>query len=185
MLILKINSVKREDWKTAMRFIGIAPDLFYYLFSYPPYLDYLYGQTYYDLIKVWRISRWGLEKSFAYGFVGHNDVWGADSTAHQRCQTCGTREGYPIRKAREILAIVPLPSELGIPENIATGIFHEIVENSVDIPISKKADPLVGKKIAASAILRNPEFPLLLVKAYAKDIASFAGITYLEAARFC
>ena len=163
---------------------GIVPDVFNYLFNYPAYLDYLYGQTHEDFIKVWRTARWGLEKSLAYGFVGHNDVWGADFTAHHLCNTCGTGEGYAIAKARELLTIAPLPPELGIPEDVAIEIFHEIVENSVDILVSKKTDPLIGKKIVSSAIARSPQFPLLLVKAYAKDFALYAGISYFEAARF-
>ena len=162
---------------------GMIPDVFNYLFNYPAYLDYLYGQTHNDFLKVWNASRWGFEKSLAYGFAGHNDAWGADSTAHHRCQTCGTEEGYAVAKARDLLAIAPLPPELEIPEEVAIEIFHEIVENSVDILVSKKTDPLIGKKIAASAILRSPQFPLVLVKAYAKDLASYAGTNYLEAAR--
>lgn len=162
---------------------GIAPDLFNYLFNYPAFLDYLYGQTHEDFIKVWRIAGWGLEKSFAYGFVGHNDVWGADLTAHHLCQTCGTGEGYAITKARALLTIAPLPPELGIPEDVAIEIFHEIVENSVDILVSKRTDPLIGKKIVSSALLRSPQFPILLAKAYAKDLATDGGISYLEAAR--
>jgi hypothetical protein len=163
---------------------GTVPDLFNYLFNYPAYLDYLSGQTHDDFLKVWNASRWGLEKPFAYGFVGHNDVWGADFTAHHLCRTCGTGEGYAISKAKDLLAIAPLPPELGIPNEVAIEIFHEIVENSVDILVSKKTDPSIGKKIITSAILRSPQFPLLLVKAYAKDFSSYGGISYLEAARF-
>jgi hypothetical protein len=163
---------------------GIVPDVFNYLFDYPYYLGYLYSETHNEFLKVWNAARWGLEKSLAYGFVGHNDVWGADFTAHHLCNTCGTGEGYAIAKAKELLTIAPLPPELGIPEDVAIEIFHEIVENSVDILVSKKTDPLIGKKIVSSAIARSPQFPLLLVKAYAEDFSSYAGISYFEAARF-
>jgi len=163
---------------------GVVPDVFDYLFNYPAYLDYLYGQTHNEFLKVWNASRWGLEKSSAYGFVGHNDVWGADSTAHHLCQTCGTGEGYIITKAKELLATAPLPPELGIPDDVAIVIFHEIVENGVDMLVSKKIDPSIGKKIVTSAILRSPQFPLLLVKAYAKDFSSYAGISYPAAVQF-
>lgn len=163
--------------------MGMVPDVFNYLFDHPYYLGYLYSQTHNEFLKVWNESRWGLERSFAYSFVGHNDVWGADFAAHHLCQTCGTGEGYAITKAKELLNIAPLPPELGIPEDVAIEIFHEIVENSVDILVSKKTDPLIGKKIVTSAILRSPQFPILLVKAYAKDLASYAGISNLEAAR--
>jgi len=163
---------------------GMIPDVFNYLFNYPYYLGYLYNETHNEFLKVWNASRWGFERSLAYGFVGHNDVWGTDFTAHHLCQTCGTGEGYAISKARQLLAIAPLPSELGIPDEVAIEILHEIVENGVDILVSKKTDPLLGKKIVSSAILRSPQFPLLLVKAYAKDFSSYAGISYAEAARF-
>ncbi len=163
---------------------GMVPDLFNYLFNFPTYLDYLYSQTHNESIKVWNVSRWRLEKSLAYGFVGHNDAWGADFTAHHLCQTCGTGEGYAKSKAKELLTIAPLPPELGIPEDVAIEIFHEIVENSIDILVSKKADPLIGKKIVCSATLRSQQFPHLLVKAYARDFSSYAGISYPEAAKF-
>jgi hypothetical protein len=162
---------------------GIAPDVFNYLFDSPYYLGYLYNETHNEFLKVWNVSRWGFERSLAYGFVGHNDAWGADFTAHHLCQTCGTGEGYAIAKARELLTIAPLPPELGIPDDVAIEIFHEIVENSVDILVSKRTDPLIGKKIVSSAILRSPQFPLLLVKGYAKDFSSYAGISYPEAAQ--
>jgi len=160
---------------------GIIPDVFDYLFDYPYYLGYLYDETHNEFLKVWNVSRWELERSLAYGFVGHNDVWGADFTAHHLCQTCGTGEGYAISKARELLTIAPLPPELGIPDEVAIEILHEIVENSVDILVAEKIDPLIGKKIVTSAILRSPQFPRLLVKAYAKDLALYAGISYPEA----
>ena len=160
---------------------GIIPDVFDYLFDFPYYLGYLYGETHNEFLKVWNVSRWELERSLAYGFVGHNDVWGADFTAHHLCQTCGTGEGYAISKARQLLTIAPLPPELGIPDEVAIEILHEIVENSVDILVAEKIDPLIGKKIVTSAILRSPQFPLLLVKAYAKDLALYAGISYPEA----
>jgi len=175
---------KREPNNSNEIYGGIVPDVFNYLFDYPAYLDYLYSQTHDEFLKVWNASRWGLAKSVAYGFVGHNDVWGADSTAHHLCLTCGTGEGYAIAKAKRLLAIAPLPPELGIPEEVAIEIFHEIVENSVDILVSKKTDPLIGKKIITSTIFRSPQFPLLLVKAYAKDFSSYTGMNYLEAAKF-
>ncbi len=174
---------KREPYNINEIYGGMVPDVFNYIFEYPAYLGYLHGQTHDEFLKIWNASRRGVEKSLVYGFVGHNDVWGADFTAHHLCQTCGTGEGYAITKARELLTIAPLPPELGIPEEVAIEIIHEIVENSVDILISKKTDPLIGKKIATSAILRSSQFPLVLVKAYAKDLASYAGIDYLEVVR--
>ena len=162
---------------------GVMPDLFNTLFDYPEYLDFLPVQTHLKSMKVWKASRGDVEKSLAFGFVSHNDRWGADFTAHHACQTCGQPVGYAYAKATVLLSEYPLPSELGIPDEIAVEIFHEIVENAVDILV-KRTDPLIGDRLSSAAQQRSPRFPQLLVRAYAKRFASFAGITELEAAQF-
>jgi len=162
---------------------GVMPDLFNTLFEYPQYLDFLPGQTHLKSMKVWKASRGDVEKSLAFGFVSHNDRWGADFTAHHACQTCGQPVGYAYAKASVLLSEAPLPSELEIPDEIAIEIFHEIVENAVDILV-KRTDPLIGDRLSSAAQQRSPRFPQLLVRAYAKRFASFAGTTELEAAQF-
>ncbi len=162
---------------------GLAPDIFNYLFEFPEYLAFLSDQTHHQPEKVWNAAGWGLEKSVAFGFVSHNDTWGADFTAHHACLTCGQAQGYAIAKAIDLLTMAPLPPDLGIPDEIAGEIFHEIVENSVDILI-KRADPAIGQKIVSAALLRSPRFPQLLVNSYGKDFAASAGISESEAAAF-
>jgi hypothetical protein len=161
---------------------GVMPDLFNTLFDYPEYLDFLPVQTHLKFMKVWKASRGDVESSLAFGFVSHNDLWGADFTAHHACQTCGQPVGYAYAKANVLLSEAPL-SELGIPDEIAVEIFHEIVENTVDILV-KRTDPLIGYRLSSAAQQRSPRFPQLLVRAYVKRFASFAGITELEAAQF-
>jgi len=162
---------------------GVAPDLFNTLFAYPEYLDFLPVQTHLKFRKMWKVSRGDAEKSLAFGFVSHNDHWGADFTAHHACRTCGQPVGYAYVKANALLSEAPLPPDLGIPDEIAVEIFHEIVENSVDILV-KRTDPLIGVRLSAAAQQRSPRFPQLLVRAYTKRFASFAGINELEAAQF-
>ena len=164
-------------------YAGVMPDLFNTLFDYPEYLDFLPVQTHLKFMKVWKASRGDAEKSLAFGFVSHNDRWGADFTAHHACRTCGQPIGYAYAKANAVLSEAPLPPELGIPDEIAVEIIHEIVENSVDILV-KRTDPLIGSRLSSAALARSPRFPQLLVRAYAKRFASFAGITELEAAQF-
>ena len=85
---------------------AVAPDAFEYLFNFPSYLGFLSDQTHTEFLKVWNVPRTGLGKSLAYGFVTHNDVWGADSTAHRLGLTFGQDEGYIIAKAKLLAAIL-------------------------------------------------------------------------------
>jgi hypothetical protein len=162
---------------------GMSPDIFSYMFE-SPYLQNLYSETHYDFMEVWNAAKFGHEKPFAYGFVSHNEDWGADSTAHISCLTCVQEKdgGYAVIKAEELLTSAPLPSELGIPDPIALEIYHEIVESGVDILVKRNEDPLIGQKIMSSALLRNPRFPILLVKAYADDLSPYFG-GYVKAAK--
>jgi hypothetical protein len=41
---------------------------------------------------------------------------------------------------------------------------------------------MIGKKLSFSAVLRSPEFSLLLVRAYARDYAEAKGVSYSKAA---
>jgi hypothetical protein len=172
---------------------GMAPDAFNLMFDHLDRLQYMYAQTHgfrdetnneYDtFLKVWQVARFRLGKAEAFGFVSHNDMWGADSTAHHHGITFGKDDGYVITKAKALVA--DLQTQLGdlditLDDQIALELCHNIVEAAVDI-LLVQAHPNIGKKLASSAILRSPEFPLLLVEAYAKDFAKQFDIPYVEA----
>ncbi len=166
---------------------GMAPDIFNYMFDNPAYMSYLSNQTHNDkeVMKVWEAARFGGGKALAYGFVSHNDVWGADSTAHHSGITYGQNKGYIIAKAerlKDILELVPEYQALKLPDSVALEVSHNLVESGVDI-LMKRIDPMIGQKMISSVLLRSPEFPLLLVKAYAKDFSKYAKITYLDAVK--
>jgi hypothetical protein len=166
---------------------GMAPDIFNYMFDNPEYIDYLYDQTHNEFMKVWEKVKFGMEKALAYGFVSHNDVWGADYTAHHASRTLLIDEGYVITKAKVLEQVLYSTFDglgLGGDEyyDLRLELCHNLVEAGVDI-LMKRKDPLIGQKIISSALLRSPEFPLLLVKAYAKDFSEYAGITYLDAVK--
>lgn len=156
---------------------GTAPDVFNYLFDQKAWMDYLYAETHTNFMKVWQAAHLPLGKALAFGFVSHNDVWGADATAHHQCTRCGFPNGYVIVKADAMASLIPLSSlGIDIPDPtlanlVARELYHNIVESALDLLISQK-DPTVGKKLATAALLRSPEFPLLLVEAYARDFSS-------------
>ncbi len=165
---------------------GMAPDIFNYMFNYPAYIGYLYSQTHNEFLRVWDEAKSRQGRALAYGFVSHNDVWGADFTAHHSGRTFGQSEGYIIAKAhilKDILEQIPEYNALRLPDDIALEISHNLVEAGADILVKRKRmDPFIGQKMIASAILRSPEFPFLLVKAYAEGFSEYAEISYFEAA---
>jgi hypothetical protein len=171
---------------------GMAPDVFNYMFNYLPFLsdqthgNYKRGEN--NFMKVWEASKGGFQKSLAFGFVSHNDLWGADLTAHNQCMTCGAEpgKGYVIAKAEELRPILVSILEtygLFLDPGVVLDIAHEMTEAGIDLLVKRSLDPRVGQKIVSSSLLRNPEFPLLLVKAFAEDVADYAGISRFEAAR--
>jgi hypothetical protein len=163
---------------------GTAPDVFNYMFDQPFQRQYLYDQTH-DLgfMKVWKAARCPVGEASAFGFVSHNNVWGADSTAHKACTACVDKnKGYVIVKAQQMIDL-GVPSILeGLPSPVIEEIYHNFVEAGVDILV-KKLDPNIGKKLASAALVRNPTFPLLLVKAYAKEFSGAFDLDYFEAAK--
>lgn len=162
---------------------GMAPDVFNYLFDYPEHMTFLTYETHANFMEVWDSARWGLEKPLAYGFVSHGV---ADFTAHED-------GGYAMVKAGDLLNM-QLPSELAGPidnlkqlvpdEQILTEMLHIIVENAVDILIKRNDDFLIGGKITSAALLRSPELPLLLAKAYASDLVTTFQISPHQASKF-
>ncbi len=166
---------------------SMAPDLFNFRFDKPEYREFLYAQTHWNFQKVVDEAQSQPATALALGFLSHNDVWGADSTAHHSGITFGQDEGYVIAKAEILLNIlksIPAYQALNIPDSVGMEIAHQLVEEAVDILMKEKVDPKIGEKMIAAALHTNPNMPLLVVKAYARDLASYAGISEREAARF-
>ena len=77
---------------------GMAPDVFNYLFTDKTLMETLYGATHYsNFLDVWKNSRTPIGKALALGFISHNGLWGADSTAHG--VPYNNPDGYVIGKA--------------------------------------------------------------------------------------
>ena len=166
---------------------GVAPDTFNYLFTVPQYQQYLAYQTHAGSFSdVWDVPKAGLGKALAFGFVSHNEVWGADSTAHQHGLTYGQDEGYVIAKAAELAAILevfPPYAGLGLPHEVTLAVSHELVEDGIDLLV-KGLDPSIGQKLRSAAFFRTSNFPVYLVKAYAEDFSDTFDISRHEAAKF-
>jgi hypothetical protein len=167
-----------------------APDLFNTLFSLPS-LDYLVKQTHYRFVRLKRSACEEGGEGFAFGFVSHNERWGADFTAHRNGRT--TDRGYVIRKSEALAprlrpavqaileaAGVPLPSIWA--GQLAPALAHPFIETAIDLLIRRNEDPPIGMELIDSATRRAASVPDLLVSAYAGGLARNSGLSYEEAA---
>ena len=150
----------------------MAADLFNYDFQYyfdPMVKFYTHGTPGAEgFMGVWANARWwGHQKSLAFGFVAHNEVWGCDFTAHISGLTYGQGKGYVIAKAEALMPVMAaLLSDHGISldDMVLLEVCHTLVEAAGDILILK-ADPTIGEKIISACLLRSNDFPGLLASA--------------------
>ena len=140
--------------------------------------------TYSDtFLKVWNAAVTYAEDALAYGFVSHNEAWGADHAAHESSLTLGQEKGYIIAKAG-LLLNTPSPADpqqtfgdifagLGMSPDEASLVAHLITEDAIDIRLANEADPLLGRKLATAARNVTKRFPALLIKAFGDDYADY------------
>lgn len=156
-----------------------AIDLFNRTFASPywEYAAYLHATTADNVLKAWQMAAGGDEKAFAYGFVGHNNAWGMDSTAHISGVTSGRGSGYVIAKAQALAVMLkPVLADAGLnlPDAVIVDVCHYLVESGVDLLV-RALDPAIGSKLIAAAYFRSDQAPALLAKAYVPDFSALAG----------
>lgn len=153
-------------------------DSFNFLFG-SPYQAQLDDLAHHQSLKVWQAAQGGSQAALAaaYGFMSHNDDWGADYTAHHHGRYYGLAEGYVIAKTNELVASSPILAGLGLPDAVATELAYMMVETGVDVLI-QPLNPQIGQKIMDSTVQRTSQFPALLVQAYANELP----LPYLDAA---
>lgn len=168
-----------------------APDLFNLKLDLP-YYDYIVDQTHRHETSVkTKARKMGLD-TFAFGFVSHNDRWGADYTAHHRGRT--TKRGYVITKRsglapklvsqlQVILNNAGVPAASFVAELFAPELAHPLIETAVDLLIKRNEDPSIGVELFHSAQDRSPSVPDLLVSSYAKGLARHQNLSDDEASQ--
>jgi hypothetical protein len=170
---------------------GMGADAFNYMFETPTEMTWLSNETHCDPLRLWRVALLPTAKAQAFGFVSHNNLWGVDSTAHFPACPPNTipNSGYIFWKGAELEALVesdptygPVLYSLHLPPDLQAGIFQDLAEFGVDILV-KRLDPGIGQKVSTAALLRSPEFPLLLVAAYGRGLSQNFGMSYQDAAK--
>lgn len=170
---------------------GMGADAFNYMFEQPDEMAYLTIATHCNPLPVWRLALLPTAKAEAFGSVSHNNLWGADFYAHEPGCPANTPplSGYIFDKGVKLQEAVesdpiygPALLDLGLPTELEAEIFRDLAEFSVDILV-KRLDPGIGQKVATAALLRSPEFPLLLILAYSRGLAASTGISNDQAAK--
>lgn len=166
----------------------MGADIFNYVFTLKPeqmgYVNaYTHGAPGQEaFMEVWKKAKWwGFEKSLAFGYVAHNEVWGCDFTAHIHALTTGVDEGYVITKAKLLAPLlagalyqtqqnagIPDANKIVFPADILLMLSHNLIENAGDIFLLR-ADPQIGQKIVMASVLRSNDFPALVTRAMGPD----------------
>lgn len=168
---------------------SVAPDMFNYVFDPELCVGWLSDQTQGSApdsaMKIWSAAGTGKEEALAFGFVSHNDSWGADFVAHHSGLRPGyENEGYIIAKANQLLNAPANPADprrtfgdvfagFGMSPDMALLVAHVITEYAVDIRLGSEVDPLLGRKLATAARNGTKKFQPLLVNAFAADYAAY------------
>ena len=178
---------------------SLGPDIFNFIFDPNLCPAWLADQTHTDsFMKVWDKADTISEKALAYGFVSHNEAWGADYTAHVSGLTFGQAYGYINTKAMVLLNTSINPAEphdpilnpklgeifasIGMNDEQQLMVTHVIAEYAIDIMFRNDVDPFIGVKMKVAALTRSKKFPALLIDAYASDYATTCDIDYPTAA---
>jgi hypothetical protein len=168
-----MNPMNQDEMYGAM-----APDIFNYAFELPADIyAYLHDQTHDYYYNMWKAVKWGYEKPLAFGFVSHNDKWGAD----WRSRTLDPGKGYIITKAEALSeGLAPywfmIEGALGgsLDDAIKLELCHNIVEAAGDI-VLKRYYPQLGKNLVAAGSKSDKRFKNLFLKAYLPGLAALIG----------
>lgn len=167
------------------------PDMFNLVMDLP-YSDFMYEGLHYGFDEIRPYAWTSLLEAAIMGIASHNDAWGADWTAHHDARSLPEPIGYVVYKEQQLAPFLePILADLlvsaGVPgaefiaHELAPGLAHNYVEAAVDLLISRNEDPMIGYRLLISSKLRAPGIPLMIARAFARELAYEYGISRFEA----
>ncbi len=168
---------------------ALTPDVFNFMFDANGQI--LSNLTHFQPGLISAAAATAEERAIAYGFMTHNNVFGADLTAHGSPDFPNplwpaSKPGWVIKYgnlagANLIAPLKVILTDAGVPEGyldplaayLAPTMGHDLVETAVDILIKRYQDPLVGLRMAVAARARTPQTGNLLVKAFAPSLVAY------------
>jgi hypothetical protein len=169
--VLIVKQLQNDNLQLKNQMYGaVAPDV-NQVISFDQNSPFFYA-THYGEMLVWDAARNGTiaQKSLAFGFVSHNEEWGADHTAHISSLTLDpSKGGYVIQKAETLCRVLGQQLEqYGMTQYsdlLQVPNCHFVLEYGIDLMIRQR-NPQVAYWLKEAALHRSPEMPALLVKAY-------------------
>ncbi len=166
---------------------SVGPDLVNFIFDpavCPGWVaDQTHGLESDTFLKLWNAARTEKEAALAFGFVSHNQQWGADFTAHVSGLTSGQGVGYVLSKAAALLA-TPTPTDprqtfddafagVGIGPGLRPDVAHVVVEYAIDLRLRNEVAPWLGRKLARAARGETSGFTDLFARGFGADYAAY------------
>ncbi|HET9553122.1 MAG TPA: hypothetical protein VFP50_09160 [Anaeromyxobacteraceae bacterium] len=128
-------------------------------------------------MPVWTEASTDVEVGFAFGFLSHNNAWGADHTAHIAGLTGGDGQGWIIAKAQQLVPAIEArlaPLGIKLPPPVTLLVGHILVEQAVD-DLLVAEDPSIPDLLVQAAWTRDPADAELLARALAPGYAALLG----------
>ena len=176
-----------------MLYGAAAPDFFYNLSDLSsPGRNYLSKQTHTSIANLKTKARKANMDAFAFGFISHNENWGADYTAHKKGRT--SKKGYVVTKA-DILApkllfrLKAALDEAGVPysfflaQAIASNLSHKLIETAIDLQLNLHEDPSLGYDFLNSVQSVTDNLPNLLAQTYGQGLSRNLKVSKDDSAR--
>jgi hypothetical protein len=162
------------------RYGAIAPDL-NQMVSYDQNSPY-FKATHHHATYVWDAAGADspVQKDLAWGFMTHNEAWGADYTAHISSLTLDHRQGYVIQKSQQLCAVLTQQlTEAGMTQYlglITLDNCHFVLEYGIEIMMQQQHPEIAGQ-LAEAAASHGPESQALFMKAFAGKYGQTFGAT--------
>jgi hypothetical protein len=190
MYLVKNLSTKPGPANFNEMYGAVLPDVFNFMFDANG--QYLYLQTHESFQPLYSRAWNPHLKEVAFGDVSHNQLFGADWTAHVDGYTSGG--GYAVEKGISLAPIlvptlITIMTDAGldqstaeaIAQGIAPALGHDLSETAVDLLVKQNLDRTIGKQMYLAAHTRHKDVPRLLSAAYAEGLGTFAGISLQDA----
>jgi tellurite resistance-related uncharacterized protein len=128
--------------------------------------------------------------TFAFGFISHNEKWGADYTAHKKGRT--TKKGYVITKdsllepellfhLQAALDDAGVPYSFFLARPLASNLAHKLTEVAIDLQIRLHEDTSIGLDFLNSVQNAPDTIPDLLANTYGYGLSKRLKITREDA----